>query len=164
MKKTLLSAATVALALGFGAGTPSPAKAQSAACVHLLAGAGYSAWMAVRYQGEYHWSSSFPIGQHRCIELPVDGMSEGDNFGVVVSAALGESKVSCKPVPQGYDPDRSSSLVYHAWGQTLNVHCQMPNADSSSVMESMDISPSDEGMEALQKHLQEGAMPPPSND
>lgn len=164
MNKAVLSLAAVTLGLGLSAATASPAKAQSAACVYLQPGAGYSAWMAVRYDGDYYWSSSFPIGQHRCKELPVGDMSEGDNYGVVVSAALGQSKVSCKPTPDPYNPDDSKSLVYHAWGQTLNVHCKMPNAESSAIMEATEVSPSEDGIEALKKHLEEGAMPPPKSE
>lgn len=138
-----------------------PASAQSAACVNLLVGAGYSAWMAVEFAGTYHWSSSFPIGQHRCIKLPVKDMVDGSTYRVVVSAALGSSKVKCTPEPSAFSKSNTSSVVYNAWGTTLNVHCKMPNVSSSALAESIDVTASEAGLNALEKHNSDGEMAPP---
>jgi hypothetical protein len=162
MRATSLGVAAVALSLGLGSLSPTPAAAQSAACVNLLVGAGYAAWMGVRYDGKYHWSSSFPIGQHRCIELPVEGMSEGDTYGVVVSAVLGSSKVECTPTPSPFDPNNTNSVTYNAWGTTLNVHCAMPSATTSAVQDAMTATPDQQGMRALEQYMREGDQPPPS--
>ena len=117
-----------ACGLGIGLLAAPPASAQSAACVNLLVGAGYAAWMAVHFGDSYYWSSSFPIGQNRCIKLPVSGMVDGAPYTVVVSAVLGSSKVPCKPAPSPYSSKNTNSIVYNAWGTTLNVKCEMPAA------------------------------------
>ncbi|MBS0534968.1 MAG: hypothetical protein JSR72_13000 [Proteobacteria bacterium] len=110
-----------------------PARAQSAACVNLLAGAGYAAWMGVKFGDSYYWSDSFPIGQYRCVKLPVSGMVDNAPYTVVVSAVLGSSKVPCKQAPSPYNSKDSNSVVYNAWGTTLNVSCEMPTAAANAM-------------------------------
>ncbi|MEY6431232.1 hypothetical protein ABC977_02290 [Thioalkalicoccus limnaeus] len=156
------AAAAAAAALAVTVLAPKPAEAQSAACVNLLVGAGYAAWMGVEFAGTYHWSSSFPIGQHRCIKLPVKDMVDGNTYRVVVSAVLGSSKVPCTPEPSPYSSSNTSSVVYNAWGTTLNVHCEMPSAETTAVVEGVDITPSEAGLKALEKHKTEGELPPPT--
>jgi hypothetical protein len=161
MKLTSVTTVLVAGAFGLGLSPSAPAAAQSAACVNLLAGAGYAAWMAVEFGGTFHWTSSFPIGQHRCIALPVKDMTDGATYRVVVSAVLGSSKVACTPEPSPFVSSNTSSVVYNAWGTTLNVHCEMPTATSSAIIESTDITPSEDGLRALESHNAEGERPPP---
>ena len=126
---TLLSAAL----LGPGLLASPPAQAQSAACVNLLAGAGYAAWMGVKFGDSFYWSDSFPIGQYRCVKLPVSGMVDNAPYTVVVSAVLGSSKVECKQAPSPFNSKDTNSVVYNAWGTTLNVSCQMPQASANAV-------------------------------
>jgi hypothetical protein len=136
-----------------------PCFAQSAACVNLLVGAGYAAWMGVHFGDSYYWSSSFPIGQTRCIKLPVSGMVNGAPYTVVVSAVLGSSKVLCTPIPSPYMSSDKNSVTYNAWGTTLNVKCQMPN-DGVSFSE-VPFTPSVEGLDALEEQKIEGPQPAP---
>src|SRR5208282_1744949 len=105
-----------------------PCFAQQAACVNLLWGSGYAAWMGVRLGDSYYWSSgaAYPVGEYRCVRLPVPGMVDGAPYSVVVSAALGRSKVPCSPEPARYHSNDSNSVSYNAWGTTLDVKCQMP--------------------------------------
>ncbi|MCW5688535.1 MAG: hypothetical protein KIT76_08330 [Pseudolabrys sp.] len=126
---TALSAALIGPALFAAA----PAQAQSAACVNLLAGAGYAAWMGVKFGDSFYWSDSFPIGQYRCVKLPVSGMVDNAPYTVVVSAVLGSSKVECKQAPSPYNSKDSNSVVYNAWGTTLNVSCVMPTASAGAM-------------------------------
>lgn len=125
---TALSAALIGPALFAAA----PAQAQSAACVNLLAGAGYAAWMGVKFGDSFYWSDSFPIGQYRCVKLPVSGMVDNAPYTVVVSAVLGSSKVECKQAPSPFNSKDSNSVVYNAWGTTLNVSCVMPTASANA--------------------------------
>jgi hypothetical protein len=154
------TAAVAALAVSILA--PKPAEAQSAACVNLLAGAGYAAWMGVEFAGTYHWSSSFPIGQTRCIKLPVKDMVDGNTYRVVVSAVLGSSKVKCTPEPSPYSSSNKNSVVYNAWGTTLNVHCEMPSAETSAKVEGTNVTPTEAGLKALEQYKTEGEQPPPA--
>ena len=128
-----LSAALSAAVLGPALFAAAPAQAQSAACVNLLAGAGYAAWMGVKFGDSFYWSDSFPIGQYRCVKLPVSGMVDNAPYTVVVSAVLGSSKVECKQAPSPYNSKDSNSVVYNAWGTTLNVSCVMPTASAGAM-------------------------------
>ncbi len=134
-----------------------PAVAQSAACVNLLAGAGYAAWMGVKFGDSFYWSSSFPIGQYRCVSLPVPGMVNGAPYQVVVSAVLGSSKVPCARDPSPYSSSDTNSVVYNAWGTTLSVKCEMPSPTSSDAP----VAPTPEGLEALEAWRREGPRPAP---
>ena len=141
-----------------------PSFAQSAACVYLEPGAGYAAWMAVNFGDSYYWSPSFPIGQHQCIKLPVSGMVNGAPYTVVVSAVLGSSKVLCTPAPAPYSSSDTNSVVYNAWGTTFNVSCKMPSfgaAAEGAGAAVAPLTPSKEGLEALEKWKKEGAKPAP---
>jgi hypothetical protein len=146
-----------AAALGLSSVYAPSAVAQSAACVNLLSGAGYSAWMGVKFGDSFYWSSSFPVGQTRCVALPVAGMVNGAPYTVVISAALGSSKVQCNQPPSPWISTDTNSVVYNAWGTSLNVSCQMPQADSSSVS----VAPTPEGLAALEKWKKEGPKPHP---
>jgi len=118
-----------------------PAQAQSAACVNLLAGAGYAAWMGVKFGDSFYWSDSFPIGQYRCVKLPVSGMVDNAPYSVVVSAMAGSSKVACTQAPSPYNSKDTNSVVYNAWGTTLNVSCQMPQPAANAVAVKSDEPP-----------------------
>lgn len=104
----------------------SQASAQSAACVHLLVGAGYAAKMRV-VAGKFHtdWSGSFAIGSTKCQSL--DGVADGQAFSVEVSAVLGETK-TCKPENVVRAAGSKSSVTFQAWGTTLSVKCEEPSA------------------------------------
>lgn len=136
-----LSTALSAALLGPALFAAPPAQAQSAACVNLLAGAGYAAWMGVKFGDSFYWSDSFPIGQYRCVKLPVSGMVDNAPYTVVVSAVLGSSKVECKQTPSPFNSKDTNSVVYNAWGTTLNVSCQMPQASASAVVVKADEPP-----------------------
>jgi hypothetical protein len=150
-------------AVGVGALAAQPAAAQSKACVSLLAGAGYAAWMAVKFGDSFYWSSSFPIGQTRCIDLPVSGMVDGAPYSVVVSAVLGSSKVACTPPPSPYSSSNTNSLSYLAWGTTLNVKCEMPGSEIGATTD-IGATPSKEGLEALESWKKAGPQPAPKAD
>ena len=152
-----LKDAAIAGAVGLSVLAGQPAAAQSAACVNLLAGAGYAAWMGVKFGDSFYWSSSFPIGQYRCVRLPVSGMVNGAPYNVVVSAVLGSSKVQCNQQPSPYSSADTNSVVYNAWGTTLNVHCQMPTTDASD----SSVTPTSEGLAALERWKKEGPKPAP---
>lgn len=157
----LLNAKAAAGALGFGLcmfATQS-SFAQSAACVNLLVGAGYAAWMGVHFGDSYYWSGSFPIGQSRCVSLPVPGMVNGAPYTVVVSAVLGQSKVRCTPNPSPYSSSDTNTVTYNAWGGTQSVKCQMPSADQS--FSDVAPTPSKEGTDALEGWKKEGSKPAP---
>jgi hypothetical protein len=136
-----------------------PVHAQSAACVNLLLGAGYAAWMGVHVGDSYHWSSSFPVGQSRCIKLPVQGMVNGAPYTVVVSAVLGSSKVPCTPEPSAWSSSNANSVSYNASGSSFRVKCRMPSVDVDFSDEPT-TSPS-EGIEALENWKKEGPKPAP---
>lgn len=129
------------------------AHAQKSACVYLEPGAGYAAWMRV-VSGSFatDWSSSFPIGQTRCQSL--DPIKDGQEFTVQVSAVLGSSKVPCSPKMKKIS-NSDASVVYHAWGTTLNVKCQMPGV-SNELGATME--PSAEGLKA-KEDLEAGKLP-----
>lgn len=137
-----------------------PCAAQSAACVNLLVGAGYAAWMGVNFGDSYYWSPSFAIGQTQCIKLPVSGMVNGAPYNVVVSAVLGSSKVACTPAPSPYSSSNTNSVSYNAWGTTFNVKCQMPGGANVGAGAAA-IAPSKEGLESLEKWKKEGPKPAP---
>jgi hypothetical protein len=131
------------------------AFAQQAACVHLLVGAGYAAWMRV-VSGNYasEWSDSFPIGQTRCQSLAAIG--DGQPFTVQVSAVLGSSKVPCNPPNIPRVAASTTSVTFQAWGTTLNVNCEMPSVQNAKSMDTS-TTPSKEGLKALEKVQKEGA-------
>lgn len=146
-------------AFGIGVMAAQPSYAQSAACVNLLVGAGYAAWMGVKLGDSTYWSSSFPIGQHRCVQLPVKGMVNGAPYSVVVKAVLGESK-TCTPAPSAYSSSNTNSVVYNAWGTTQSVKCEMPS-NSAAVAEATVATPSPAGVIALEAWKKEGPKPAP---
>ena len=141
---------TFALACAIGV---SSVHAQGTACVYLEPGAGYAAWMRV-VSGGYasDWSSSFPIGQTRCQSL--GPIKDGQEFTVQVSAVLGSSKVPCSPSMKKV-AGSTASVVYHAWGTTLSVKCQMPGV-SNELGGTME--PSKEGLKA-KEDLEAGKLP-----
>ncbi|NDW06229.1 hypothetical protein [Jiella pacifica] len=157
MNRKCIASAGVAAAALFGASTlgAAPAAAQSAACVNLLVGAGYAAWMGVKVGQGTDWSSSFPIGKTRCIALPVEGMVQGTPYSVVVKAVLGKT-VTCSPDNLTYTPSTTTSVVFNAWGTTLSPKCTMPDAETTTGAESADIETTAEGQKALQTFLSEG--------
>ncbi|MGB7045484.1 MAG: hypothetical protein WBD65_11435 [Methylocella sp.] len=116
--------------------------------------------MGVRLGDSYYWSPSFAIGQTQCIKLPVSGMVNGAPYTVVVSAVLGSSKVLCTPPPSPYSSSDTNTVSYNAWGTTLNVKCQMPGGGAAAAGAAA-ITPSKEGLEALEKWKKEGAKPAP---
>ena len=127
--------------------------------MNLLVGAGYAAWMGVHFGDSYYWSSSFSIGQTKCVKLPVSGMVNGAPYNVVVSAILGHSKVGCTPAPSPYQSSDTNTVVYNAWGQTLNVKCQMPSPDLD--FSHVPVTPSKEGLDALETWQKEGPKAAP---
>jgi hypothetical protein len=134
-----------------------PVFAQSSACVNLLVGAGYAAYVEVVWQGgSTGWSSSFPIGKTKC--QPLSGVPVGTAYTVKVAAMAGKT-VDCSPkdivkTASGNNP------VFNAWGQTLNVHCEMPGNEAS--MSEMDkaSTPSAEGKAAAKKAMEHPTPPP----
>lgn len=147
-------------AVGLGTLVAQPCEAQTAACVNLLVGAGYAAWMAVKFGDSFYWSPSFAIGQTQCIQLPVSGMVNGAPYSVVVSAVLGSSKVPCTPPPSPYSSSDTNTVSYNAWGTTLNVTCQMPGGRNAVAADAGAMA-SKEGLEALEKWKKEGPQPAP---
>ncbi len=135
------------------------AHAQSSACVHLMVGAGYAAWMRV-VSGDYatSWSDSFPIGQTRCKSL--GNIANGREFTVEVSAVLGSSKVHCTPsLPRV--AASTATVTFQAWGTTLSVKCQMPASDSLSAVD-VSTTPSKDGLKAAEVVKREGGnLKPP---
>lgn len=111
--------------------TATTAAAQQSACVSLLVGAGYAAWMRV-VSGSYatDWSDSFPIGQTRCKSL--SAIADGQPYTVQISAVLGSSKVPCQPAEMKRVASAPGSITYQAWGTTLSVKCQMPSSEAAS--------------------------------
>lgn len=150
----------VVLGLG-GLMAVSPAHAQSSACVYLQPGAGYAAWIRV-VSGSFEsaWSSSFPIGQHRCVDLrPI---ADGAKYTVQISAVLGSSKVHCKPDNQTRVAAQSGSITYLAWGTTLNVHCEMPSASTAEAAAA--VTPNPEGIKAAEHIAEQGDKLQPPTD
>lgn len=150
-----------AVVLGsIGLSMGSPAQAQSAACVYLQPGAGYAAWIRV-VSGSFEsaWSSSFPIGQHRCVDLrPI---ADGAKYTVQISAVLGSSKVHCKPDNQTRVAAQTGSVTYLAWGTTFNVHCEMPSAETAAAAASAEPNP--EGQKAAAHIAEQGdKLQPPT--
>lgn len=123
--------------------------AQQSACVSLLVGAGYAAWMRV-VSGDYatDWSDSFPIGQTRCKSLAA--IADGQPYTVQISAVLGSSKVPCQPANLKRVASVPGSVTYQAWGTTLNVKCEMPSADGVSNADTS-VMPNKAGKAAAQK-------------
>lgn len=124
-----------------------PAHAQSTACVSLLVGAGYAAWMRV-VSGSYatSWSDSFPIGQTRCKSLK--NIADGQEFTVQVSAVLGSSQVHCTP-SLAHVASSTATVTFQAWGTTLSVKCQMPSGDSLNAVD-VSTTPSEDGLKAAE--------------
>jgi hypothetical protein len=116
--------------------------------------------MGVKFGDSFYWSGSFPIGQTRCIGLPVSGMVNGAPYNVVVSAVLGSSKVVCTPPPSPYSSSDTNSVSYNAWGTTFNVTCEMPGAGTGVAVD-VGATGSKEGLDALEKWKKEGAQPVP---
>jgi hypothetical protein len=106
---------------------PASAAAQQQACVALKAGSGYAARMRVTTGGtSTGWTSSFPVGQERCINLTtITALRPGDPFSVEVQAVAGRT-VTCAPANVPYNPNMPANLVYIATGTTQNVHCKQP--------------------------------------
>ncbi|TFF18382.1 hypothetical protein E3C22_21670 [Jiella endophytica] len=148
------AAAAASLAAATFAAAP-PAAAQTAACVNLLVGAGYSAWMGVQVGKGITWSSSFPIGKTRCIRLPVEGMVQGTPYSVIVSAALGK-RVTCSPDNLTYSSSTPYSVVFNAWGTSLSPKCAMPDAETTTGAESADMDTTAAGQRALEEFLSKG--------
>jgi hypothetical protein len=138
-----------------------PCFAQSKACVNLLVGAGYAAWAGVHFGDSYYWTGSFGIGSTGCVTLPVSGMVDGAPYNVVVSAVLGSSKVVCTPAPSPWSSSDTNAVVYNAWGTTFNVTCQMPGGGNTGAAAAAAMTPSKEGLEALEKLKKEGPKPAP---
>lgn len=122
------------------------ASAQSAACVHLLVGAGYAVKMRV-ISGTFHtdWSGSFAIGSTKC--QPLDGVGDGQPFSVEVQAILGESKI-CTPRDIVRVAASKSSVTFQAWGTTLNVKCEEPSVGDNAEREAAARTPNAEGQKA----------------
>ncbi len=141
LSRLFLATAVLGIAL-----SSAPASAQSAACVHLLVGAGYAAKMHV-VSGTFHtdWSSSFPIGQTKC--QPLDGVGDGQTFSVQVKADLGETQ-TCTPANIVRVAASKSSVTFQAWGTTLNVHCEEPSTVANPEREVAARTPSAEGQKA----------------
>lgn len=144
MLKSLRGKLLMLLALGLmGSGT---VMAQSAACVHLLVGAGYAAEMRIVY-GNLHtdWSSSFAIGSTKCQSL--SAVPDGSTFTVEVHALAGETK-KCTPENVVRSAASTSSVTFQAWGPTLGVKCQEPNATESAEMTKAARTPNPDGEKA----------------
>jgi hypothetical protein len=88
-------------------------------------------------------------------------MVDGAPYNVVVSAVLGSSKVVCTPAPSPYSSSDTNAVVYNAWGTTFNVTCQMPGAGNTGAAAAAAMTPSKEGLEALEKLKKEGPKPAP---
>ncbi|WP_424095671.1 hypothetical protein [Moorena producens] len=117
--------AAMAIVIVFALATP-PALAQAKSCISLLVGAGYAAEMRVVSQdGNSPWTGSFPIGQTKCIDLDSIPVQNGHVFNTEIHALLGETK-TCDPQFVIRDTSDPNSLVYQAWGTTLNVSCKQP--------------------------------------
>ncbi|MFN4088188.1 MAG: hypothetical protein ACK4QW_03980 [Alphaproteobacteria bacterium] len=87
-------------------------------------------------------------------------MVDGAPYSVVVSAVLGSSKVPCTPDPSPYSSGNTSSVVYNAWGTTLNVHCQMPGAEAPAEAAAA-VEASEDGLKALETWKAEGPQSHP---
>ncbi len=135
-----------------------PCVAQKAACVNLLAGAGYATWMGVEFGNTRYWSESFAIGQYGCVKLPVPGMADGAPYKVIIYPVLGHT-FYCTPVPSPYSSKDRNAVTYNAWGTALDAVCEMPFGTPSSA--AMAITPSKEGVDALEKWRKEGPLPAP---
>lgn len=131
------------------------AYAQQSACVHLMVGAGYAAWMRV-VSGDYasEWSDSFPIGQTRCKSL--EAIGDGQPFTVQISAVMGSSKVHCQPDNIKRVAAAPGSTTFLAWGTTLAVKCEMPSTDNAKALTSA-TKASSQGLKAAKKVKMEGA-------
>lgn len=125
----------------------SAAHAQSAACVYLEPGAGYAAWIRV-VSGSFtsEWSSSFAIGQHRCVSLT--SIADGAKYTVQISAMAGSSKVPCKPDNQPRVASQPGTVTYLASGTTFNVKCEMPTAETMAA--AANVTPNPDGVKAAE--------------
>lgn len=144
MLKNLRGKLLVLLALGLmGSGT---VMAQSAACVHLLVGAGFAAKMRVVY-GNLHtdWSDSFAIGSTKCQSL--SAVPDGSAFTVEVHALAGEDK-KCSPENIVRSSSSSSSVTFQTWGTTFGVKCQEPGATENAEMTQAAKTPNPDGEKA----------------
>ena len=120
--------------------------AQSAACVHLLVGAGFAAKMRVVY-GNLHtdWSDSFAIGSTKCQSL--SAVPDGSAFTVEVHALAGEDK-KCSPENIVRSSSSSSSVTFQTWGTTFCVKCQEPGATENAEMTKAARTPNPDGEKA----------------
>ncbi len=112
-----------ALACGLALILPPAAFAQSGACVHLKAGAGYVARMRVNMASQSsQWSGNFTIGNTVC--QSIEWVRVGEEFSVEVKAVAGKQQI-CTPqnIPRG---PGSHSVTFFARGTTLNVKCEEP--------------------------------------
>jgi hypothetical protein len=135
-----------------------PCAAQQAVCVNLLFGSGYATWMAVEFNNTRYWSKSFPVCQYDCVKLPVPGMVDGAPYKVIIYPVLGHTW-NCTPNPTPYSSKAWYSLTYHASGTVQDAVCEMPFGTPSSDATAM--TPSKEGLEALEKWKKEGPKPFP---
>ncbi len=149
----------IALACSAPLFAASPALAQQSACVSLLVGAGYCAWMGVK-SGRFFsgWSPEFCIGRTQCVSL--SDLANGAQYSVLVKAALGKT-ATCQPASSAYNSSYPNSVTYLAWGTTLSVQCKMPTAD---ILDRIDksVMPSKEGLDAAERVRKEGPTVPPS--
>ncbi len=122
------------------------ASAQSAACVHLLVGAGFAAKMRVVY-GNLHtdWSDSFAIGSTKCQSL--SAVPDGSTFTVEVHALAGEDK-NCSPENVVRSAASPSSVTFQTWGTTFGVKCQEPGATENAEMTKAARTPNPDGEKA----------------
>jgi|ERR1041385_570680 hypothetical protein len=96
--------------------------AQSAACVFLKYGAGYSAKMRVQYgQTTTTWSDTFTVNNYQCQSLA--SVTPGTKVIVQVHANAGNDQ-NCGSFVLA---STTASVTYLASGTTLNVNCSMPN-------------------------------------
>jgi hypothetical protein len=161
MKRYTVQSMFAAVLALIGLAAWSPAQAQSSACVYLEPGAGYAAWIRV-VSGDFEskWSSSFPIGQHRCVDLKP--IADGAKYTVQISAVLGSSKVHCKPDNQTRVAANTGSVTFLAWGTTFNVHCEMPSASTAAAVRS--AQPTPEGQKAAALIAEQGdKLQPPAD-
>ena len=57
----------------------------------------------------------------------ITNFAKGAPYSVKVKAILGKTE-TCSPSDIPYNPDDPNNVTFHAWGQTLNVHCSQLGA------------------------------------
>lgn len=96
--------------------------AQSAACVFLKYGSGYSAKMRMSYGGTTTaWSDTFTVNNYKCQSL--SSVTPGTTVTVQVHANAGNDKTCGTFVLE----KTTASVTYLASGTTLGVNCSMPS-------------------------------------